>query len=60
MRKNIIEHAISDMPPLTAAKRLVEALKKIFPLLEEDEKTELVINLFGKTASGKIGSMVHR
>ena len=60
MTKSTIEQAISDMAPGAAAGELVEVLKKLFSIIDEKEKIDLVMNLFGETTSDKIGSMVHR
>ncbi|RLB17823.1 MAG: hypothetical protein DRN37_02070 [Thermoplasmata archaeon] len=60
MTKNTIEQAISDMSPSAAAGELVEVLKRVFSVIDEKEKTDLVMNLFGETTSDKIESMVHR
>ena len=55
-----IEQAISDLPPDGAAGELVEVLKKLFSVIDEKERIDLVMNLFGEATSGKTGSMVHR
>ena len=58
--KEAIEQAILDEAPATAAGELVRILKRLFSVIGEEEKTDLVMNLFGEAGSDKIGSMVHR
>ena len=60
MAKDTVEQAISDMSPGAAAGELVDVLKRLFSVIDEKEKIDLVMNLFGETTSDKIGSMVHR
>ena len=60
MRNGNIEQAITGMSPGEAARELIEVLKRLFCIIDEQEKIDLVMNLFGGGASDKIGSMVHR
>lgn len=54
-----IQELIDGMDPGEAVAELARALKKLFPLLDEEDRTGFVMNLVGGPAGDKISSMVH-
>ena len=47
------------MTPEKALKEIRGALKKILPLVTEEERLDFVVNLIGGTSDDKVASMVH-
>jgi dsRNA-specific ribonuclease len=54
-----IQKMIDHLEPGDAAAEIAEALKKLFPLLDEEDRTQFVMNLVGESSGDKIASMVH-
>ncbi len=59
MNKKSLQQLIDEMPPQKAIKEISGFLKKIFPLLEESDRLNLVMNLIGDTGQDKVSSLVH-
>jgi len=47
------------MDPKEATAEMAMALKRIFPLLDEEDRTRFVMNLVGESEGDKVASMVH-
>ncbi len=59
MNKKSLQQLIDGMPPKKAIKEISGILKKIFPLLGESDRLNLVMNLIGDTGQDKVSSLVH-
>ncbi len=54
-----IQERLDRMTPEKALKEIRGALKKILPLVTEEERLDFVVNLIGGTSDDKVASMVH-
>lgn len=54
-----IQKIVEGMDPKEAAGELAEALKKLFLILDEQERTDVVMNLVGESEGDKLSGMVH-
>lgn len=54
-----IQKLIDGMDPREAVAELAGALKTLFPLLDEEDRANFVMNLVGGPGGDKISSMVH-
>lgn len=50
---------VNNMDPKTALAEMAAALKRLFPLLDEETRNNFVMNLIGAPGSDKVSSMVH-
>ena len=50
---------VKQMDPKTALTEMAAALKRLFPLLDEETRSNFVMNLIGEPGSDKVSSMVH-
>jgi len=50
---------VNQMDPKTALTEMAAALKRLFPLLDEETRSNFVMNLIGEPGSDKVSSMVH-
>lgn len=50
---------VNHMDPKTALTEMAAALKRLFPLLDEETRSNFVMNLIGESGSDKVSSMVH-
>jgi hypothetical protein len=54
-----LQRIIDGMDPKKAIAEMARALRKLFPLLDEEERTDFVIDLIGESGGDKLSSMVH-
>jgi hypothetical protein len=54
-----IQRNIDRMEPREAAAEIADALKQLFPLLDEEDRARFVMNVIGESSGDKISSMVH-
>jgi hypothetical protein len=54
-----MERIIDGMEPKEAVAEMTEALKKLLPLLDEDERIRFFMNLVGESSGDNVSSMVH-
>jgi len=59
MNTDKIQKLVDNMAPEEAALALAGVLKKLFPLLEEETRLELVSNLVGTSSDENLNSLVH-
>ena len=59
MSTDKIRKLVDNMAPEEAALALAGVLKKLFPLLEDETRLELVSNLVGTSSDEKVTSLVH-
>jgi hypothetical protein len=57
--KTGIQEILEGMSPAQALPELAEALKKILPLVSEEDRLNFVVNLVGGAGDDKVTSMVH-
>jgi hypothetical protein len=54
-----IREILEGMDPDQALSEIAGVLKKILPLVTEEERLNFVVNLIGGESSDKVASMVH-
>jgi hypothetical protein len=54
-----IQERLDPMTPDKALKEMEGALKKILPLVTDEDRLNFVVNLIGGTGDDKVASMVH-
>ncbi len=54
-----IQEGLDRMTPDKALKEVEAALKKILPLVTEEDRLNFVVNLIGGASDDKVASMVH-
>ena len=54
-----IQERLDRMTPEKALKEMGAALKKILPLVTEEERRNFVVHLIGGASDDKVASMVH-
>ncbi len=54
-----LKKAIDSMEPRRAVVQMGEALKRLLPILDEEDRTRFVMNLVGDSGGDKLSSMVH-
>ena len=54
-----IQERLDRMTPKKALKEIGTALKKILPLVTDEERVDLVVYLLGGAGDDKVASMVH-
>ncbi|MFH1102546.1 MAG: hypothetical protein V1714_02125 [Pseudomonadota bacterium] len=59
MGLNDIETMIDRMDSKVAVESLIKAVKKLFPVLDDEDRKNLIIRMFGEPGNDKILSMVH-
>jgi hypothetical protein len=59
MGLNDIETIIDRMDSKVAVESLIKAVKKLFPVLGDEDRKNLIIRMFGEPGNDKILSMVH-
>jgi hypothetical protein len=59
MSPSKIEELVDSMEPEKAAAELAGVIKKLFPLLGEEEQLSFVMNLVGESGEDKVASLVH-
>jgi hypothetical protein len=59
MPKKSLQQLVDEMTPSRAAKEIVGVIKKLFPLLEEKERLDLVMQWIGDSGQDKVTSLVH-
>ena len=57
--KTGIQEILEGMSPARALPELAEVLKKILPLVSEEDRLNFVVNLVGGAGDDKVASMVH-
>lgn len=55
-----IEKIVDRMEPEQAIVEISAALKKVFPLLSEEDRADFMFRLVGDSADDKVSSLVHR
>jgi hypothetical protein len=58
LRKTILA-LIEEMDPETALKEMALAVRKLFPLLDQESRLDFVVNLIGEAGSDKVASLVN-
>ena len=59
MSANKIDELVESMKPEKAAAELAGVIKRLFPLLGEEEQLSFVMNLVGESGEDKVASLVH-
>jgi hypothetical protein len=54
-----IQEMLERMAPKQALGEIAAALKKLFPLLPDEDRLNFVIHLMGGAGDDKVASMVH-
>ncbi len=54
-----IQERLDRMTPEKALKEIEAALKKVLPLVTDEERQNFVVNLIGGASDDKVASMVH-
>lgn len=54
-----IQARLDRMAPEKALKEVEAALKKILPLVSDEDRLNFVVNLIGGASDDKVASMVH-
>jgi hypothetical protein len=54
-----IQEILEGMSPSRALPEIAEALKKILPLVTEEDRLHFLVNLIGGAGDDKVASMVH-
>ncbi len=54
-----IQKLLEGMDPAQALPEIAGALKKILPLVTDEERLHFVVNLVGGESSDKVASLVH-
>jgi hypothetical protein len=54
-----IQEILEGMDPVRALHEVAGVLKKILPLVTDEERLNFVVNLIGSESSDKVASMVH-
>ncbi len=54
-----IQERLDRMAPLKALDEIEAALKKILPLVTDEDRLNFVVNLIGGGGEDKVASMVH-
>lgn len=50
---------VERMDPEEALAEMAKALRKLFPVLDEETRTRFLLNLTGESKGDKVSSMVH-
>jgi hypothetical protein len=58
LRKTLLA-LIEEMDPETALKEMALAVRKLFPLLDQESRLDFVVNLIGEAGSDKVASLVN-
>ena len=59
MSPSEIDRILDRMEPGPAAAGLAAAVRRILPLLGEEERARIVQDMFGQEAGDRVGSLVH-
>ena len=54
-----IQERLERMTPEKALKEIEAALKKVLPLVTDEDRLNFVVNLIGGASDDKVASMVH-
>ncbi len=54
-----IQEILEGMDSAQALAEIAEALKNLLPLVTEEDRMNLIVNLIGGESSDKVASMVH-
>ena len=54
-----IQERLDRMTPEKALTEIAEALKKILPLVTDEDRLNFVVNLIGGASDDQVASMVH-
>ncbi len=54
-----IQEILEGMAPEKALAEIGAALKKLFPLVMDDDRMKFVVNLVGSAGDDQVSSMVH-
>ena len=54
-----IQELLARMAPEAALEEIGAALKKLLPMVSEDNRLNFVVNLIGGAGDDKVASMVH-
>ena len=57
--KGDVKKVIDRMAPREAVAEMGEALKRLLPILDEQDRTRFVMNVVGDSGGDKLSSMVH-
>jgi hypothetical protein len=57
--KGDVKKVIDQMAPGEAVAEMGEALRRLLPILDEEDRTRFVMNLVGDSGGDKLSSMVH-
>jgi len=57
--KGDVKKVTERMEPREAVAQMGEALKRLFPILDEEDRIGFVMNLVGDSGGDKLSSMVH-
>lgn len=56
--REIIE-AVADMDPTLAARAVAEAARRVFPLIGQDERRDIITAMLGDPDRDRVAGMVH-
>jgi hypothetical protein len=54
-----IQDLVKNMEPEEAAPAIAQAMKDVFPLLDEDARLRFVVELIGDSGDDEVASLVH-
>ena len=54
-----IQELVKRLAPAQALREVAGALKKILPLVTDEDRLDFMVNLIGGAADDKVASMVH-
>jgi len=56
---NELGNILGGMDPKDAAKALAEAARSVFPLLDEEERRDVITQMLGEPGEDKVVGLVH-
>lgn len=54
-----IENILGSLEPIEAGKAIAKAAKAIFPLLDEDERRNVITQMLGEPGEDRVVGLVH-
>ncbi len=54
-----MQELVESMAPTKALREVARVLKKILPLVTEEDRLDFMVNLIGGAGDDKVASMVH-
>jgi len=54
-----LQKLLSALEPQEAARAIAKAARELFPILEEEERREIITNMLGDPDGDKVAGLVH-